>query len=68
MATEVARRELKGLTGRRKKKNRLDSHRPSHGRHCPLACKNACYLNLRNWSYYHGSFGLNMAEEISFLA
>src|SRR6266852_4180643 len=32
MATEAARRELKGLTGRRKKKNRLDSHRPSHGR------------------------------------
>src|SRR6266478_3591303 len=32
MATDAARRELKGLTGRRKKKNRLDSHRPSHGR------------------------------------
>src|SRR6266481_6469435 len=29
MATEAARRELRGLKGRRKKKNRLDSHRPS---------------------------------------
>jgi hypothetical protein len=31
MATEAARLEDKELTGR-KKKNRLDSHRPSHGR------------------------------------
>src|SRR6266850_1599394 len=34
MATEAARREDKELTGR-KKKNRLDAHRPSHGRHKP---------------------------------
>jgi hypothetical protein len=31
MATEAARLEDKELTGRRKK-NRLDTHRPSHGR------------------------------------
>src|SRR6266852_4626946 len=31
MATEAARHEDKELTGR-KKKNRLDAHRPSHGR------------------------------------
>jgi hypothetical protein len=37
MATEAARLELKEFTGRKEKrrkekKNRLDSHRPSHGR------------------------------------
>jgi len=31
MATEAAQLEAKELTGR-KKKNRLDTHRPSHGR------------------------------------
>ena len=30
-------------------------------------CKNACYPNLRNWSYCHGSVGLNMAEGIATL-
>jgi hypothetical protein len=36
-------------------------------RHWPLACENACYPNLRNWSSYHGNFGLNMAEGIAAL-
>jgi hypothetical protein len=32
-------------------------------RHCPLAYKNACYLNLRNWSYCHGSFEMKGLKE-----
>src|ERR1700730_15025904 len=51
MATEVARRKRKGLTGRRKKKKRLDSHRPSHGRHWGATSRGETLLPTVIWKY-----------------
>src|SRR5258708_17913910 len=66
MATEAARLELKESTGR-KKKNRLDTHRPSHGRHLNVPRVQKFVHNhpgMKRRTEMHPVSGLNDRQEL----